>query len=200
MVNVGSFPTISVVPRSAFLKLNVGSRGLGGNLPLSVFVNYHGTWQGSSGSYDFTADLSFLRGVGGGWRVAGSSTGMHQTAYSWPTAVGHFASSRFPFFTGTVMVYQPQGNTITTLTGSGMDSRTTPGAGTISLVSPNLAYGYVAFPGPQPSGTIIQQFRNATTSIDQIHLSFLPAPGRLLMLGAGLLGLGILYPARRFVP
>ena len=105
-------------------------------------------------------------------------------------------TQRMPFFTGTVMGYAPQGISVTTVTDTVGDARTTTHymAGMVSLVSPSMVFSYKAF--PDASGTIVT-LTWSTVSFDRIKLSFLPEPGRLALLGTGVLGLFALYRARR---
>ena len=110
-------------------------------------------------------------------------------------AASIFASSRFPFFTGTVMNYAPQGNSATTRTNTGVDSRTTTFrmSGNISLVSPNMIFSYQA--SPDQNGTITT-YRANFGSNDVLNLTFLPEPARLALLASGVLGLFALYRMR----
>ena len=170
---------------------------------LSFVQDYFGTVAGGFGSYDFTNYFHQLRGIGAPWNTdAVRGARLHQSAVtSGPTmnpipAASAAGSSRFPFFTGTLMVYGPQGVSVTTFTRSGMDTRTPiyHASGMVSLVSPNIVYSYNIF--PDEFGTI-QTVQNNFVSFDQINLTFLPEPGQVMLLGGGLLGLLALYRLRR---
>ena len=188
-VNTSGFPTIASSTRAAFVKLSVGSRGLGGNMSLSLKKHYSGATWGNFGNYDFDRAVTERRGRAAPWNTnAGRGTATLQTLTSVMVAT-LVASSRFAFFTGTVRAYQPQGISVTTFTGTGIDSRiTTPSgfSGVVSLVSPSLRYMYIAFPDEFGS---VQNLRSARASIDKLNMTFLPEPHRLALLMGGLLGL-----------
>ena len=63
-------------------------------------------------------------------------------------------------------------------------------SGNVSLVAPNILYGYFAL--PNANGFIQRQTGNFA-SYDTLQLEFLPEPSRLALFGAGLLGLWMLY-------
>ena len=202
-VDTTGFPDLPSIPRAASVKITYGSAGFGGNMLLSHTHDYFGTVAGGFGSYDFTNYFHQLRGIGAPWNTdAVRGAKLHQTATTGgPTmapvpAASLAGSSRFPFFTGTLMAYAPQGISVTTFTGSGADSRTSTfhASGMISLVAPNIVYSYAAV--PDEFGTITILFNNFV-SFDQINLNFLPEPKRLALLATGLLGLFALSRLRR---
>jgi hypothetical protein len=108
-------------------------------------------------------------------------------------AVAHYIHTFAPWTTGRVEGYQPLGDYLTRLTDTGFDNRTAMGlSGTLSLVRPRL----------------VQVFTNHT--VDGIHkgneefeiwrlnVVFSPEPGRILLLGAGIVMLaGLLRLWRR---
>jgi hypothetical protein len=96
-----------------------------------------------------------------------------------------------PSTTGVQYLYQPNGYYITKYTSTGYDNRTPSGlSGTVSMVAP-FVLNYI--------GTI--QGAGVVTNVtigyaNRMTLTFLPEPGRLLMLGCGILALAGLYRLR----
>jgi len=192
-VDTAGFPKLSGTTRSATIMVTVGSRGFGGNMNLSLYRDYYWTTAGQLGLYDVTLTFRQLRGRGAPWNSrAGRGRFVNQTLETTGTAmnplqVAHvWGSSRFPFFTGTIRVYQPQGFQATTWTATGSDTRTTPLSGMVSLVSPSLLYGYRAF--PDEFGAVVG-LTGAFGAVDKLNVSFLPESSRLGLLVGGLLGL-----------
>jgi len=87
----------------------------------------------------------------------------------------------------------PLGNTNTIQTATGYDNRTAAGLnGIISLVHPRLVHGYLV--SPPTSGVPIKMIWSAAR-LQKIDFRFLPEPGAIGMLAAGLSALAGL---RRF--
>jgi hypothetical protein len=103
-----------------------------------------------------------------------------------------------PWTTGTVYVagnpyYIPPGIFISA---SGYDNRTSMGLyGNISMVRPRLVHRYAVRINPPNSGGPYKQ--ETIARIDRITVHFLPEPGSMAMLAAGLMGLLSLYLYRR---
>jgi hypothetical protein len=108
-------------------------------------------------------------------------------------AVAHYIHTFAPWTTGRVEGYQPLGTYLTRLTATGYDNRTSMGAsGILSMVRPRL----------------VQVFTNSTLDgiykghsdfeIWGLNVIFSPEPGRILLLGTGIVILvGLLRLWRR---
>jgi len=94
------------------------------------------------------------------------------------------ASTRVPWITGTVTIIDYSPYSTRTYTAMGLDGRNDAGtSGSISLVTPRLLNSFQAFGGSVATSL------NRTGSVTTLTLSFLPEPGRIALLGGGLLGL-----------
>ena len=208
-VNTTASPLLAAAPRSGMFKVTYGPNGLGGVMPVTVTDTYFGVVNGQLGDYDFGLSFYRDRGRTQGWKpnvgigiLTATNTNLTTSSYNTggtPTTLmgaSIWASTRMPFFTGMVQNFAPQGLSVTTSTYTAADSRTPTYhmGGNISLVSPNQIYAYVAF--PSPTG-VIQLQRGNFSSSDSLKLTFLPEPGRLALLGAGVFGLVALYRMRR---
>ena len=97
-----------------------------------------------------------------------------------------------PVTTGMALAKQSQIGTPTTFSKNGTwNFNATNLTGTISLVQPNIAHGFVFTLGVL-TGTRFNQANIGTTVI-----TFLPEPAEIALLGAGLLGIAALYRRRR---
>ena len=104
--------------------------------------------------------------------------------------------SEIPWTTGTVRIYEPLWPYATTLTYQGGDARTPAGLnGTVSLVSARLRHSYL-LPDPDWGEIRIMRMRN-TARVSTLKVTFLPEPGAMRMLGAGILALAALALLRR---
>jgi len=105
----------------------------------------------------------------------------------------HYLNTLNPWTTGRVSGYQPLGSYLTRQTHTGYDNRTANGAnGVLSLVRPRLVHAYEINSDPTvPISTPFQALRTT-----QLKVFFLPEPGAVLLLAAGL---GCLMVLRRAI-
>ncbi len=103
--------------------------------------------------------------------------------------------SEIPWTTGTVRVYEPLWPYVTTLTYQGGDSRTPAGLnGKVSLVSARLRHSYrhsLSYCWSEPFWK-----RWSTARVSTLDVTFLPEPGAIWMLGAGIVTLAALIRLR----
>jgi len=110
------------------------------------------------------------------------------------TKMVQFMRTTAPWTTGRVSVYQGGGPYTTTIARTGFDNRTPAGVmGTLSLVVPWLTHQYESPYFPNGSFTSSAHW----AGIQTMRVKFLPEPGGILLLGAGILGLAGVYRVRR---
>jgi hypothetical protein len=104
-----------------------------------------------------------------------------------------YIDTAMPWTTGDLVVFQPLGTFVTTLTYGGNDGRTSMGlSGTISMVRARLRHSYLK---PSNLSEPVDNIWSAGR-LDRIDLMFGPEPGAVLMLGAGIATLAGLALAR----
>lgn len=104
-----------------------------------------------------------------------------------------YLDTAMPWTTGDLVVYQPLGTYVTTLTHGGYDNRTSMGLeGTISMVRARLRHSFLK---PSDQSEPIEAIWHAGR-LDRIDVMFLPEPGAVLLLGAGVATLAGLVLAR----
>jgi hypothetical protein len=105
-----------------------------------------------------------------------------------------YLDTAMPWTTGDLVVWQPLGTYVTTLTYGGYDNRTSMGgSGTISLVRGRLRHSFLKPSDPREPITDIWH----AGRLDRIDVMFSPEPGAVLLLGAGVVTLAGLVVARR---
>lgn len=110
------------------------------------------------------------------------------------TRMVQYIRTTAPWTTGRVSVFQSGNPYTTTIVKTGSDNRTPAGAmGTLSLVVPWLTHHYATDYNPSDPATSPVHW----AGIQTMRVNFLPEPGGLLLLGAGVLGLVGVYRFRR---
>ena len=110
------------------------------------------------------------------------------------TRQSHYFWSTAPWTTGMITGFQSGGNYISTAVQTGSDNRTeNREMGTLSLVTSHLTHSYInSF---NPSEPVTSPFHNVR--VWKMRVTFLPEPGGILLVGAGILGLAGVYRLRR---
>jgi hypothetical protein len=99
-----------------------------------------------------------------------------------------------PWTTGRVSVMGTNGAYATTITKTGYDNRNGNGSmGTLSLVVPWLTHSYLTSFHPMDPVTSVAHY----AGIQTMKVHFLPEPGGIALLSAGLLGLAVVYRLRK---
>jgi hypothetical protein len=127
--------------------------------------------------------------------VTAPPNGSGMCAYYRRTA--NYLSTRAPYTTGRVQVWEPNGNTNTIQSTHGYDNRTPLGLnGTISMVQPRLVHTYFVFPSSSnPVRPILMSWSTARTT--KIDFHFAPEPAGVAVLAAGFVTLAGLCRLRR---
>jgi hypothetical protein len=187
------------MPRYGTMIQTPGPNRFGGTMRIVDNNYYTGQYVASVGYYSFdiyfnaTPRLTGPRVPGQyGWAGYGALTHTSITYYGYPLKIDLKIAGRYmPSTTGVQYVYQPNGYYITQYTSTGYDNRTPSGlSGTVSMVAPYVLNYVQYIQGAGVVGTLTLGFANRLT------LTFLPEPGRLLMLGCGILALAGLYRLR----
>ena len=130
------------------------------------------------------------------WRYTPGLTNKAVDGYGeYISAVVRYMHTMVPWTTGTAEIYQPLGDYLTRMTLAGYDKQyTTPTAmgvtRKLSLVRPRLVHSYIA----DDAGIGIQE---KAAVIWELQVYFTPEPGRILLLGAGVVILAGLIRLRR---
>ena len=186
-------------PREGMVRIKAGPNGFGGEMAFRDYGYFNATVVQPIG-YITNVRLEFDRDRGTAFHfnqeLVPMGTGTHstlKTTMGGPLVINSPGfSTGFGFVTGTITVTEKIGGTTEFKTITATDNRTVKGInGTISLVSPHQIWTYNAI------GTVVQQIRFAFSSYSRLSLNFLPEPGRLALLGVGLLGLLSLHRLRR---
>lgn len=200
--SLSKVPVVTGTPRQGFMRLNPGSNGFGGRMPVSTTRVYNFLIATSLGTLAANATLPRVQGDEslGGWVQFGTTpNGKFGTTY--PTASPSIVLSaagggfRGPWITGKITQYQPLGAAITNTTSTGVDARTAFNQGVISLVTPELDYVYQG----DGAGTMVS-VRDGYAVNRHLVVTFLPEPGQVSLLAAGLIGLAGLAWVRRALP
>ena len=179
--NTTSSPNLTMWPRQGMIRLKPGAVGFGGYMGIYENVLYSGSASGQIGIYRFS---TYFRGTPGddplGDVSANAVTGMRtQITNSNIFFTIEGVGTNAPWITGTLTITQMDGAYSTVRTVTGMDARTSPYEGTVSLVSARLLNLF------NRTGTTIQNKREGWARTTRINL-VLPEPRRLALLAAGL--------------
>ena len=110
------------------------------------------------------------------------------------TRMEQYVNTTAPWTTGTLEVFQSGGFYISRAVVAGYDNRTeNRELGTMSLVVPWLAHQYIT--SFNPTDPVASPWHN--TAINQVRVNFMPEPGGILLMSAGVLGLVGVYRLRR---
>jgi len=179
----GSKTFVPPNPLRGSIAIRAGRNQFGGALGIlqGLYARQRFTVPGQSGVWSGTSFWYFMNG---GW--SGSQLQRTATFYN-PTLGKTLTRTRtatpFHWTTGQVTVYAREGEFTTTLMRSGFDHRSPRGQGSIQLVAPQLTHW--GGPGPDdPTGSIAV-------------LWFVPEPGAVLLLAAGLSALALLHRVSR---
>ncbi len=119
------------------------------------------------------------------YTLTATGTGMHTVLTG--TFTEYVRAMAFPWTTGVAQVDAPQGPFVTHMKRTGYDARTAGGIGNIQMVSPMLTH----WTNPSTGSDY------ATGGIGVMKLKFVPEPGSMLLLGAGISLLGLVYRSTR---
>ena len=195
--NTTAYPNDSTSPRSGYMRLKAGSQGFGGNMLFSTMGSYSARRFTTTPlmNWQMYVTLMGLRGSGPivGPPATNPSALLGSSSHAYLKTIGGdplegssliAASTRGPWITGTVTVKDYLGTYPVTLTAIGVDERNAAGTtGNISLVTPQILTSFFRV------GTQITGRRTQFASTSTLRLNFTPEPGRLALLGSGLLGL-----------
>jgi hypothetical protein len=166
------------------------------NSPWISTVYATGTPQWQRTAYD-EAELAEKVSGGYAYRLRWTSQKQYQATDGYGNSIwwkNQYLDTAMPWTTGDLVVWQPLGTYVTTLTYGGYDNRTSMGAsGTISLVRGRLRHSFLT---PSDPGQPIQAIWHAGR-LDRLDVMFSPEPGAILLLGAGVATLAGLVVARR---
>ena len=210
------YPRATLQPAPGIIKMKIGPNGFGGPMPIKANDYYFGTAYSPNPAPRYSNlkfyGLRYHNPCGAGTLPFGPPDNCTIFPAGGPrtnTATGGYAGSIWDFqpsmgfFTGTLTTFDYQGNDSGQIrTAMGYDNRNSKGtSGRIQLVTPELVQSYLHVGGPPPqdgtgqAGIASLSFETEINHV--LTVDFLPEPGRLLMLGAGLAVLLGLYRLRR---
>jgi hypothetical protein len=167
-----------------------------GNSPWISTLYATGTPQWQRTGY-VEAELGEKASYGYAYRFRWTSQKQYQATDGYGNSVwwkNQYLDTAMPWTTGDLVVWQPLGTYVTTLTYGGYDNRTSMGgSGTISLVRGRLRHSFLK---PSNLADPIADIWHAGR-IDRMDVMFSPEPGAVLLLGAGVVTLAGLVVARR---
>jgi hypothetical protein len=196
--------------RAGSIQIQQGPNKFGGTLKWVYGPNafFHQSWTAKAYPYisqawgSFTSNTPYDESEVGEFDTTGMVTRYRYNAagtakvYSggYPIkAVAHYIHTFAPWTTGRVEGYQPLGYYLTRLTATGYDNRTSMGSnGTLSMVRPRLVQVY--------TNSTVDGINKEHSDFEiwGLNVIFSPEPGRILLLGSGIVILvGLLRLWRR---
>jgi hypothetical protein len=176
-------------------KLKPAGKQFGGTMAMLGFIGanaaYYRNGGNSIGSLNWLFDAignAATTNIGGVDMYTATTLGVFYNIKLSATSFSDVVANAWPWTTGTVTVSSLQrGPFESHFRRTGYDNRTHNGEGTIQLVSPVMTHWLATSPG----------FQYATVGVGILTLTFAPEPTKVLMLGAGLSLLALLYRAGR---